>query len=119
MPFPPPLPGASAQDSIAVAMAAAMLGGVRPPEPHLPGLPPPPFHPGLPPFPPPPGMGHDGFPHHPFPGMPPPFPITGDHGHPPIDERGLPLMPELLGPGEALLYLAAVCSTTSLLWGQV
>lgn len=104
MPFPPPLPGT--QDSIAAAMAAAMLGGVRPPD-HQLGMPPPPFHPGLPPFPPP-HMGPEGLPPPPFPGMPPPFPLHGDHGHPPLDERGLPLLPELLGPGKLELIMVVV-----------
>ena len=96
--MPPPgfPPG---QDNIAAAMAAMFGGGIRPPDP-MHNMPPPHL---LPHFPPHGYHGPDsGIIPPPFPGMPPHFPMPGgDHG-PMIDERGMPLPPDMLMSGRLL-----------------
>lgn len=98
---PPGFPGPPVQDN--VAAMAAMLG-MRPPEAPGQSIMPPPVLPGMLPFPPhgfPGGLpGHEGLPPPPFPGLPPPFPIPMEgHGPIPLDERGIPLPPDMLPHG--------------------
>ena len=119
--FPPPgFPGAPQDQNLAAAaMAAAMFGGLRPPDAasSLAALHPPPQLPQGPGFPPlhPPGLGGlgpGGLPegmHPPFPGLP--FPPPGDHGPLPFDERGMPPMPpDMLGHGTSFCVSVKSCT---------